>query len=961
MTGKARQLLGSVHVEIEPPVRRDRPHLGLGDEKDRHSREEFLERGPLRLEIESAAPRKAACASLVVGEEPFEFSDETGRIDRVEGLEMASMTGEGGEGRRSVTACSFCHGLGVAGREKLDEARVEGGHVAGGEPDGLAGPSIPTGAGRKGQGGVETREGAEAGNGVGGGEGSRPRVQILVIGNYDYILEDRREKPDETGSEFFAIDENRFFGHPSEAAAPSASKDGRRSGEPSRSACFGFVSFVRPIDHAHSDPFSRIGRPCFAVVAYGEVLYHEAGTAMETRHTHTICPYCGCGCGLYLVSEGDTLTGTLPSSRHPVSRGSLCVKGWNSHEFVNHPARLARPLLREGEGFAPTDWDRALNEVATSLSAISKRHGPDSVAFLSSAKMTNEENYLMMKLARAVYGTNNIDHCARLCHASTVAGLAETFGSGAMTNSIGDFDEADLFLVIGSDTTAQHPLIGTRIVKSVLDRGAKLIVFDPRTIELVKYATLSARQRNGSDVALVNGLMNAIITAGLQDEAYIAARTEGFEELRKLVAAYTPERVEELSSVPARDLVEAARLYAGAKKAMIVYAMGITQHVSGVEGVQALANLAMLTGHVGFPGTGVNPLRGQNNVQGACDMGALPDVVSGYQKVADPAVREKFAKAWGVPRLPDKPGLAATEIMNGAAAGTIKAIYIVGENPAVSDPDTNHVRKALSKLEFLAVQDIFLTETARFAHVVLPASSFAEKDGTFTNTERRCQRVRKAVACPGEAREDWRVIADIARRAGYNGMNYAHPSEIMAEAASLTPIYGGISYDRLETFGLQWPCPGASHPGTPVLHVEKFTRGKGAFKPRDYKAPAETPDAEYPFVLSTGRLYWHWHTRSMTGRTSTLERESPDCFVEISPADAKTLGVRKGEKLKVSSRRGTITVRAEVTERVKAGSVYVPFHYGEAAANLLTIAALDPVAKIPEFKVCAVRLEKAGA
>ena len=682
---------------------------------------------------------------------------------------------------------------------------------------------------------------------------------------------------------------------------------------------------------------------------------------METRHTLTICPYCGCGCGLYLVSEGNKVTGTLPSSRHPVSKGSLCVKGWNSHEFVNHPARLKQPLVRSGDGFVPTDWDSALDEVASSLSAIAKRHGPDSVAFLSSAKMTNEENFLMMKLARAVYGTNNIDHCARLCHASTVAGLAETFGSGAMTNSISDFDEADLFLVIGSDTTAQHPLIGTRIIKSVLDRGAKLIVFDPRTIELVKFATVSARQRNGSDVALVNGLMNAIINAGLQDEPYIAARTEGFEELKQLVSSYTPERVEGLTSVPTRDLLEAARLYAGARKAMIVYAMGITQHVSGVEGVQALANLAMLTGHVGFPASGVNPLRGQNNVQGACDMGALPDVVSGYQKVADPAVREKFAKAWGIPAMPDQPGLAATEIMNGAAAGSIKAIYIAGENPAVSDPDTNHVRKALSNLEFLAVQDIFLTETARFAKVILPASSFAEKDGTFTNTERRCQLVRKAVDCPGEAREDWRIISEIARRSGYDGMNYAHPSEIMAEAAALSPIYGGVSYERLEPWGLQWPCPDASHPGTPVLHVNKFTKGKGSFKPRDYKAPAEVPDAEYPFVLSTGRLYWHWHTRSMTGRTSTLEREVPECFAEINPADAKILGIRKGEKVTVSSRRGTLTVKAEVTERVREGSVFIPFHYGEAAANLLTIAALDPVAKIPEFKVCAVKLEKARA
>ena len=680
---------------------------------------------------------------------------------------------------------------------------------------------------------------------------------------------------------------------------------------------------------------------------------------MDTRHTLTTCPYCGCGCGLYLLSEGNEVVGTAPSAGHPVSRGALCVKGWNSHEFVNHPDRLRVPLVRQNGALVPIGWDGALEKVAKSLSAAVARYGPDSVAFLSSAKMTNEENFLMMKLSRAVFGTNNVDHCARLCHASSVAGLAGTFGSGAMTNSIGDFDEADLFLVIGSDTTAQHPLIGSRIVKSVLDRGAKLIVFDPRRIELVKYAAVSARQANGSDVALVNGLMNVIIAEGLHDGAYVRERTEGFEELATLVAAYTPERVEALTGVPQATLLEAARLYAGARKAMIVYAMGITQHVSGVAGVQALANLAMLTGHVGFPASGVNPLRGQNNVQGACDMGALPDVYSGYQKVTDAAAREKFARAWGVERLPEKPGLTATEIMSAAAEGRIKALYIAGENPAVSDPDTAHVRRALAAVDFLAVQDIFLTETARFATVVLPASSFAEKDGTFTNTERRCQRVRKAVACPGEAREDWRIFGEIAARSGYGGMKYGHPSEIMAEAASLTPIYGGMTYDRLEPWGLQWPCPDRSHPGTSYLHKDGFSRGKGRFAPREYRPPAEQTDESYPFVLSTGRVYWHWHTRSMTGRTSTLERENPECYVELNPVDAKALGVKNGERVTVGSRRGELTIKAEVTDRTKAGSVFIPFHFGEAPANLLTIAAVDPVAKIPEFKVCAVRIEKA--
>ena len=577
---------------------------------------------------------------------------------------------------------------------------------------------------------------------------------------------------------------------------------------------------------------------------------------------------------------------------------------------------------------------------------------------LSSAKTTNEENYLMMKLARAVFKTNNVDHCARLCHASTVAGLAATFGSGAMTNSINEFQEADCFLITGSDTTAQHPLIGSRIINSVIERGAKLLIVDPRKIELTKYAAVYLQQRNGTDVAWINGMMHVIIKEGLQDKEYIEQRTENFKELKELVKDYTPEYVEKITTIPKEKLIEAARIYATTKKAMIVYSMGITQHTTGVDNVKSLANLAMLTGHVGRMATGVNPLRGQNNVQGACDLGALANVYSGYQKVTDAAARAKFEKAWGVEKLPANIGLTVTEIISGLGTGEIRGLYIMGENPMISDPDQNHVRECLNKAEFVVVQDLFLTDTAVFADVVLPGASFAEKDGTFTNTERRCERIKKVIDPAGEAKADWKILCEVARACGYNGMNYKGPSEIMEEIRNTTPIYGGMSYDRLNPHGLQWPCLSLDHPGTPYLHKDKFAKGKGTFMPRPFIEPKENPDEEFQFILSTGRIYWHWHTRTLTGRTSTLEREAPQPYVELNPKDAKKLNVRNGEMVKVTSRRGRVEITARITERVAKGACFIPFHYREAAANVLTINAIDPIAKIPEYKVCAVKVEK---
>ncbi len=676
------------------------------------------------------------------------------------------------------------------------------------------------------------------------------------------------------------------------------------------------------------------------------------------QRTLTTCIYCGCGCGLYLESENGRVIGSYPSLNHPVSKGSLCVKGWNCYEFINRLDRLTSPLVKKGGQFKQVGWNEALDLVSQRLLEIKERYGPDSLAFLSSAKATNEENFLMMKLARAVFGTNNVDHCARLCHASTVAGLAATFGSGAMTNSINEFEEAELFLVTGSDTTSQHPLIGSRIINSVLDRGAKLIVVDPRSIELAKYATIFMSQANGTDVAWINGMMNIIIAEGLHDGKYVEERTENFEQLKEVVKEYTPEYVERITGIPQDLLVQAARLYAKTQKAMIVYAMGITQHTTGTDNVKSLANLAMLTGHVGFPSTGVNPLRGQNNVQGACDLGALPNVFSGYQKVNDRAARAKFEAAWGVESLPAEPGLTVTEIFKKAAEEEIKGLYIMGENPVISDPDSNHVRKALENLELVVVQDIFMSDTAQYADVVLPACSFAEKDGTFTNTERRVERIRKAIEPLGQSKPDWEIICEVARRCGYKGMGYSDPSQIMEEIARLTPIYGGISYDRLEPFGLQWPCPNQDHPGTPYLHKDKFARGKGAFIPCPYIAPDELPDEEYNFLLSTGRIYWHWHTGTMTRRTSLLDREVPTAYVEMHPRDAERLKLRKGERVKIASRRGKIEIMVKITEMVKEGSLFIPFHFKEAAANVLTNPAVDPVAKIPEYKVCAVKVMK---
>ncbi|SEG08906.1 formate dehydrogenase, alpha subunit [Caloramator fervidus] len=525
-----------------------------------------------------------------------------------------------------------------------------------------------------------------------------------------------------------------------------------------------------------------------------------------------------------------------------------------------------------------------------------------------------------------------------------------------MTNSIAEIEDAEVIFIIGSNTTENHPVIGT-FVKRAKNKGAKIIVADPREIELAKLSDVFMQLKPGTNVALLNAMMNVIIEENLQDEEFIKERCENYDELKEVVKDYTPEKAEVITGVKADLIREAARIYAKADKACILYAMGVTQHATGTENVYSIANLAMLCGKLGKESCGVNPLRGQNNVQGACDMGGLPDVFPGYQKVHIKENVEKFEKAWGV-KLSDKPGLTVSEMFHEAIKGKLKALYIMGENPVISDPDTKHVIEALEKLEFLVVQDIFLTETAQYADVVLPAASFAEKDGTFTNTERRVQRVRKAINNVGQSKADWEIIVDIMNRMGYK-CSYKSARDIFDELAKVTPQYAGIDYDRIENEGIQWPCPTKDHPGTKILHKDKFARGKGLFKPTKYRTSAEQPDDEYPFILTTGRILYHYHTMTMTGKNEGLMKIAGESYVEINPMDAKKYGISDGDLVEVTSRRGSVRVKAKITDVVNEGVVFMPFHYADGSANVLTNTAYDEVTKEPELKVCAVRIKKA--
>jgi formate dehydrogenase major subunit len=688
------------------------------------------------------------------------------------------------------------------------------------------------------------------------------------------------------------------------------------------------------------------------------------------QQVDSLCPYCGVGCSITYSVDPSTNTIVQVSGREsPVNHGRLCVKGRYGFDYAHHQERLTVPLIRKPEyypkavdspanpreAFREATWDEALDLAAQRFMAIKQRFGSRALAGFGSAKCSNEDNYLFQKLIRAVFGTNNVDHCTRLCHASSVAALLEQIGGGAVSNPFVDCLETDAMLIIGSNTTHNHPVAAT-FMKQAAKAGTTLIVANPRRPEIADHAHYYVRFHPGTDVALLNGLMHVILQEGLYDARFIEQRTENFDRLRNTVMAYTPRVVARLTGVSERLLTDVARAYGRAERAMIFWGMGVSQHTTGTDNARCLINLALLTGNIGRPGTGLHPLRGQNNVQGASDVGLIPMVYTGYQNVADAAVRQKFEHAWGV-KLDPEPGLTVVEILTEALEGSIKAMFMMGENPFLSDPNINKVKKCLAALDFLVVQDIFLTETAEYADVVLPATSFAEKTGTYTNTDSRVQLARKAIEPPGQARVDWHIIADLSTRMGYP-MSYTSEEEIWQEIVSLTPVFRGITYERLQHEGIPWPCPEPGHPGIPVRFTEDFPRGKAKFSPAEFAPARELPDDEYPFVLNTGRLLQHWHTGTMTRRAKALDAIAPEARVEMTPEDMATLGIADGELVRVVSRRGEVTVKALQSPKPPRGSIFLPFHFKEAAANLLTIDALDPYGKIPEFKFCAVRVEK---
>jgi len=672
------------------------------------------------------------------------------------------------------------------------------------------------------------------------------------------------------------------------------------------------------------------------------------------REVKTTCPYCGVGCNYYLGVRGDKVVSARGDRESVVNKVNLCVKGRFGYEFINHPERLRIPLIKKNGEFVESTWDEALDLIAEKFSQNKK----EKFAVFSSARCTNEENYLIQKFTRAVMETNNIDHCARLCHSPSVAGLAQSFGSGAMTNSINEVPEAASIFAIGTNTTNTHPVLGLRVKKAVRN-GAKLIVANPKEIDLCRFADIFLQHRPGTDVALMMGMMRIIVEKGLHDMAFIESRCENFNAFKASLDNFGLDFVERTTGVPGEKITEAALVYASNKPSSILYSMGITQHTHGTDNVLATSNLALLTGNVGKPSTGVNPLRGQNNVQGACDMGALPNVYPGYQKVNDPDVNKKFEKAWDG-KLSDAPGLTHTEIVDAISDGEIKVLYQVGENPVISEANSRHVEEAFDKLDFFVAQDIFLTESVQFADVVLPAASYAEKEGTFTNTERRVQRVRTVIPPVGNSRPDWQIVCEIAKRMGRNDFNYSDASQIMDEIASVTPIYGGISFERIEKDGIQWPCLDKKHPGTKYLHSERFatSSGKGKFMPLTYKPSVELPDQKYPLLLTTDRSLVHYHTSSMTGRVEGLKILESHELLRINPKDAVELNLEEEEEVSVISRRGEVKVKVNITDICPAGVVSLTFHFPETRTNILTSPALDPVAKIPETKVCAVKVEK---
>ncbi len=678
----------------------------------------------------------------------------------------------------------------------------------------------------------------------------------------------------------------------------------------------------------------------------------------DLNYVPTTCPYCGVGCGLNLVVQNGKCVGVEPYKRSPINEGKLCPKGATCWEFVHSPDRLTKPLIKKDGKFVEASWDEALDLIVKKFTEIYKQGGPKALGFQTSCRTVNEDCYALQKWARCAFLTNNVDNCARICHGPSVAGLSLSFGSGAATNPFEDVLNSDLIVMWGSNAVEAHPLAGRRVAQAK-KKGVKIIVVDPRYSATARLADEWIRFNPSTHIALANSMMYWIIKEGLEDKEFIEKRTKGFDDLKKTVEKYAD--AESIHGVPLEKVKDFARQYAKAKNAVIIYCLGITELTTGTDNVRSMGNLSMLTGNIGRPGVGVNPLRGQNNVQGACDMGAYPNVYSGYQAVAVADNRAKMEKLWFLKEgsLPDWYGVTLTEQIN-QCGDPIKAMYILGLNPVVSYPDSNHVKASLEKLDFCVIQDIFWTESCEYADVVLPGTCFAEKDGTFTSGERRVNRVRKAVDGPGESKLDWEIIGLLAKKMGLAGFDWKSAKDVWDDMRACTPGQFGVTYEKIEKpEAIHWPCPTIEHPGTPILHKEKFSAadGLGTFFGLEYRPPAEVADKEYPYTLMTGRLIFHYHTRTQTDRCAVLHYEVPESYIQINTQDAKEIGIKQGEKIKVKSRRGETITTARVSEDVAPKVLYMTMHFNEGANNL-TNTALDPLSKMPELKHCAVAVEK---
>jgi len=682
----------------------------------------------------------------------------------------------------------------------------------------------------------------------------------------------------------------------------------------------------------------------------------DALPAAATRTTRTTCGYCGVGCALEVHVAGDQVVSVTPARDGPVNRGHACVKGRFAHGFVRSPQRVTTPLLRRAGQLRPVSWEEALGFVASELQRIRSTHGPDAIAAISSARATNEENYLMQKLMRAVIGTNNVDNCSRICHAPSAAGLTAAFGLSGGTNPADDIERTDLFLLAGTNATEAHPVIGARIKQQVL-RGARLVVVDPRRTEMAGLADVHLQARPGSNVAVFNGLARLLLDGGWADLEFLTARANGLDALREVVAAYSPERVEEISGVPAALLRAAAQLYGAADQPAIFYGLGVTEHAHGTDGVRTLANLAILRGAVGtVRGGGVNPLRGQNNVQGASDMGALPDLLPGYQRVTDGDARRRVGDAWGV-ALPPRPGLRIPDMFAAALDGRLRALYVMGEDIAQTDPDSHHVRAALDACELVISQEIFLSETARLADVVLPAASFLEKDGTFVNFDRRFQRVRPALPPLAGARTDFTILLEVAHALGAE-LGLSTPADAMAECAAVAPLFAGITHERLDRLGaLPWPCRSDDDPGEALLYRSRFETpsGRAQLAAVDWLPPGEQADGEFPYTLITGRRLAHYNSGTMTRRTANLDLVAEEAL-DLHPDDLARLGLQDGDHAAVASRRGEIVTRVRGSDAIVPGQAFIAFQFPDVATNVLTSEMVDTVTSCPEYKVTAVSI-----